>query len=272
LNYITVAVLATAAGLALAPGATAAPASAADLDCADFSSQRAAQLYFLRHGGPGSDPDRLDADNDGIACDANPCPCYYGRSLPESSPTPSPAPRPQPRPRPRNRRQTIKSRIIDVVDGDTIKVRTLEPTRKPIYTVRLIGIDTPETRKPGTPVECGGREATSSAFRWSFERPRDTDGDHLVDTRGGLGRRVVLVTDPSQGLYDRYHRLLAYVTLRDGASLNVFQIGRGWSRVYVFRKPFTRLAAFRKAQKRASRRDLGAWALCSGHFHTPAKG
>jgi len=57
-------------------------ASAGDKDCADFRSQRAAQLFFLRHGGPRYDPDRLDADNDGIACEDNPCPCYYKKRLP----------------------------------------------------------------------------------------------------------------------------------------------------------------------------------------------
>jgi Excalibur calcium-binding domain len=57
-------------------------ASAGDKDCPDFHSQRAAQFFFLRHGGPRYDPDRLDADNDGIACEDNPCPCYYKKHLP----------------------------------------------------------------------------------------------------------------------------------------------------------------------------------------------
>jgi hypothetical protein len=51
-------------------------ASAADMDCADFATQKAAQTFFLNHGGPGSDPHRLDYDGDGIACESNPCPCY----------------------------------------------------------------------------------------------------------------------------------------------------------------------------------------------------
>src|SRR4051794_10003434 len=45
-------------------------AAAADLDCADFSSQAEAQESLL----PG-DPYGLDGDNDGIACEDNPCPC-----------------------------------------------------------------------------------------------------------------------------------------------------------------------------------------------------
>ncbi|MBS1895189.1 MAG: excalibur calcium-binding domain-containing protein [Actinobacteria bacterium] len=52
------------------------------MDCADFSSQRSAQIFFLKHGGPRYDPDRLDADHDGIACEDNPAPYYYGKRLP----------------------------------------------------------------------------------------------------------------------------------------------------------------------------------------------
>jgi hypothetical protein len=58
-------------------------AAAADKDCADFPSQRAAQIFFLKHGGPKHDPDRLDGDNDGVACEDNPCPCYRKKHLPQ---------------------------------------------------------------------------------------------------------------------------------------------------------------------------------------------
>jgi len=74
------------AALAIVLGAmsvvSAAPASASDRDCSDFATQKAAQLFFLRHGGPRSDPHRLDADHDGVACESLPCPCYRKRRLP----------------------------------------------------------------------------------------------------------------------------------------------------------------------------------------------
>jgi hypothetical protein len=57
-------------------------AIASDKDCKDFRTQRAAQIFFLKHGGPRQDPDRLDADNDGVACEDNPCPCYRKKHLP----------------------------------------------------------------------------------------------------------------------------------------------------------------------------------------------
>lgn len=60
---------------------TAASAQRRDMDCADFSSQKSAQKFFLKHGGPRYDPDRLDADHDGIACEDNPAPYLYRRHL-----------------------------------------------------------------------------------------------------------------------------------------------------------------------------------------------
>ncbi len=72
--YRLVAVAATAVALAL-PSA----APAADKDCSDFNSWRAAQKFFKKHGGPRYDPHRLDADNDGVACEN-----YQG--YPEGSP------------------------------------------------------------------------------------------------------------------------------------------------------------------------------------------
>ncbi|GAA4801956.1 excalibur calcium-binding domain-containing protein [Nocardioides caeni] len=68
---------------------TGSAAVAADRDCGDFSSQRAAQIFFLNNGGPQSDPHRLDSDGDGVVCESNPGPYYYGTSLPDA-PTPQP--------------------------------------------------------------------------------------------------------------------------------------------------------------------------------------
>ncbi|MET0558432.1 MAG: excalibur calcium-binding domain-containing protein [Solirubrobacterales bacterium] len=76
-----VAVLLAVAALAALAFAGAPAASAGDKDCADFLSQRAAQTFFLKHGGPRYDPHRLDGDDDGIACEDNPCPCSWRQHL-----------------------------------------------------------------------------------------------------------------------------------------------------------------------------------------------
>ncbi|MEA2430668.1 MAG: micrococcal nuclease, partial [Thermoleophilaceae bacterium] len=49
------------------------------------------------------------------------------------------------------------ARVVRVVDGDTLRVSLDGRSRS----VRLLGIDTPETHRPGTPVECGGPQATA---------------------------------------------------------------------------------------------------------------
>ena len=93
------------------------------------------------------------------------------------------------------------ARVDRVVDGDTLKVRLADGRRQ---RVRLIGIDTPETKKPDTPVQCGGPQATAAMRR-------------LVLDRSGRGLGVVLVRDPTQDAQDRFGRRLAYVDLSSGA-------------------------------------------------------
>ncbi|HWM63883.1 MAG TPA: excalibur calcium-binding domain-containing protein [Solirubrobacterales bacterium] len=79
---------------ALCMAAIGAPAAhAIDYDCSNFANQAEAQEYLL----PG-DPHRLDADNDGIACESLPCPCSYGAPyVPPSPPPPPPVEAPAPR-------------------------------------------------------------------------------------------------------------------------------------------------------------------------------
>jgi endonuclease YncB( thermonuclease family) len=220
--------------LALVALASVAPSAiAADRDCTDFDTQREAQAYFENRG-PG-DPDRLDADDDGQACDSPPSGGGGGGGGGGGNSSPAPAPAPA-------RAQTIKARVTSVVDGDTIKVRPLEATQRPRYTVRLIGIDTPEVYGG---IECGGRQA--SAYM-----------KQLV-TR----RRVRLRTDPTQDTFDRYDRLLAYVKLSGGPDPALAQLRASWAEVYVYGgNPFQRVRAFRAAQRSARTADRGIWGPC----------
>lgn len=205
----------------------AVPAHAADKDCGDFVSQEAAQIFFLNNGGPTSDPHNLDSEGDGVACESNPAPYYYGKVLPDGSTASKPT--------------TIRqrARVVKVVDGDTLTVRLAGGARRK---VRLIGIDTPEVY--GT-VECGGKRASASMRRLA---PR--------------GTRVVLVSDPTQDKVDRYGRLLRYV-LKSGRDINRAQVSRGWAPVYVYNhNPFRRVATYRKAQLQAKAANRGIWRMC----------
>jgi micrococcal nuclease len=220
-----------AALTATAALAGAGPARAAT--CADFSDQAGAQ-----HAA-----NTRDGDGDGIYCEALPCPCARGGSGGGTAPPPQPVLR-----KPARR---IPARITSVVDGDTIHVRAADRS----YTVRLIGIDSPESHRPGRPVECGARRATAEMRRLAF-------------AADGRGRRVTLMTDPTQATYDRYGRLLAYVDTISGVDLQAAMLRSGLATVYVYHgKPFQRLARFRKAQSQARVSTRGVYSQCDGDFH-----
>jgi micrococcal nuclease len=142
--------------------------------------------------------------------------------------------------------------LTDVVDGDTVKVRLDGVTES----VRIIGIDTPESRRPGTPVECFAREATDAAERLLPE-----------------GSSVWLEPDPTQDTRDRYGRLLAHVWLADGRLFAETMIRDGYGIHYVYDGiPSSHAARLAAAQVDAERAESGLWAAdtCAGDPHTPA--
>lgn|GEM_PF-6992133 len=88
--------------------------------------------------------------------------------------------------------------VVRVVDGDTIDIRDDNRGR---LRIRVLGIDTPETKKPGYTIGCWGPQATQFAV------------DELLE------QRVALITDPTQDTNDRYGRTLAYlVKATDGTT------------------------------------------------------
>lgn len=219
-------VLTLAASLVVVLGGAGTSSAAADRDCGDFATQAAAQQYFLSLGGPAVDPDRLDADGDGVVCESNPCPCSTAQHLSDGGGS-----------QPVVRRQ--HARIVHVTDGDTVVVRI---GGGPKVRVRLLGIDTPEVYGQ---VECGGPQASALAKRLL---PR--------------GTRVTLVSDPSQANKDRYGRLLRYV-MKGTKDIGRAQLVSGWARVYVYaHHPFRRVRTYRAAATAARNHDRGIWGHC----------
>jgi micrococcal nuclease len=127
--------------------------------------------------------------------------------------------------------------VVRVVDGDTIEARiggTLED-------VRYIGVDTPETVKPDTPVQCFGPRA--SAFN-----------HHLVEHR-----RLRLVFGVERR--DIYGRLLAYAYL-GRRFVNATLVRRGLARTLTI-PPNDRFAhPLRRLELRAARSGRGLWGHC----------
>jgi endonuclease YncB( thermonuclease family) len=147
----------------------AAPASARDYDCGDFSTQAQAQKYML----PG-DPYRLDSDGDGVACESLPCPCSTARPGGGRPPAPPKAAR-------------FMARVTGVVDGDTIDVRKIGGG---VQRIRILGIDTPEVYGG---VECGGRVASALMKRLARGKVRIAT-DPRQPKRDRYGRLLAYVT------------------------------------------------------------------------------
>ncbi|HEX5744558.1 MAG TPA: thermonuclease family protein [Candidatus Saccharimonadales bacterium] len=125
------------------------------------------------------------------------------------------------------------------IDGDTIAV----DMNGHVESVRFIGIDTPETHKPDTPVQCWGPEA--SAY-----------------TQALIGRsKVRLASDALSTNRDRYGRLLRYVYLPDGTLVNRELVLDGQAFYYPY-FPFGKSAVFGAAQEAAMAARKGIWSAC----------
>ena len=142
----------------------------------------------------------------------------------------------------------LRARVVRAVDGDTLKVSV----GGRLESVRVLGIDTPETHRPGTPIECGGPEASAHLER-------------LLPA----GTSVVLEADASQDRVDRYGRLLAYVRMPGGRLAEEEQLRAGWAESYVYGgRPVARFGTFRDAEAAARGARRGVWGLCGGDFHS----
>jgi micrococcal nuclease len=128
--------------------------------------------------------------------------------------------------------------VTQVFDGDTIQVNmggTLER-------IRMIGVDTPETHKPGAPVQCFGPQASDYTKK-------------LLTNQA-----VRLEADPTGDNRDRYDRLLRYVYFNE-ALVNKQLIEQGYGFAYIS-FPFTKKVEFMQAQFAASGQKRGLWAAC----------
>jgi len=132
--------------------------------------------------------------------------------------------------------------VTKVVDGDTIVVNLggLEKT------VRLIGIDTPETVDPRRPVGCFGKEASNKA-------------KELLS-----GKEIILQKDVSDT--DKYQRLLRYIFLPtpEGAVLfvNDYLVREGYAKVLTFPPDVKYNERFRQAETEARENNRGLWGRC----------
>ena len=135
--------------------------------------------------------------------------------------------------------------VTRVVDGDTIDIRIAGREER----VRLIGIDTPETRKPNSPIECYGPEASA------FTAALLPVGTQVRIERDTVGR-------------DDYGRLLGYVHLVDATGrpttfVNLEIVRTGHATPLSIGPNDTFAGDFAAAARAAEAADLGLWSACS---------
>jgi len=132
--------------------------------------------------------------------------------------------------------------IDDVIDGDTVDVLIDGRTER----IRLIGIDTPETKKHNSPIECFGPEA--SAF---------TELLLPVGTPVYIERDIVNRDD--------YGRILGYVyRANDGIFVNYELMRQGFAQPMSIPPNEAFAELFADAARAAEADNAGIWAACSG--------
>jgi len=135
------------------------------------------------------------------------------------------------------RAATATYRVIEVIDGDTIVVARDGRTD----TVRILGVDTPETKHPTKGVECFGPEASA------------------YTTRRLLGARVRLEDDVVHR--DVYGRRLSYVYV-DGRSFDDELVRRGFARFLVIQPNVRHARDLLRSELDARRHHRGLWGAC----------
>jgi micrococcal nuclease len=134
-------------------------------------------------------------------------------------------------------KQNTLYKVNYIYDGDTISI--LYKGRQ--KTIRLLGIDTPETVDPRKPVQCFGEQAS-------------------LKTKELLNNRSIsLVFNLNREQKDKYNRYLGYVYRDDGLDINRYLIEHGYAREYTYGKPYERQKEFRKLEKQAKERSIGLW-------------
>lgn len=142
-------------------------------------------------------------------------------------------------------------RVVYVSDGDTFGIASRQAAGD-VDVVRVLSLDTPETKKPFSPKECYGQQASARA-------------EKLL-----AGKQVWLQGDPAAGTRDRYNRRLAHVWLPDGRLFAKVMVRGGYGRYdWIRGRWLIHDKAVRAAQDRARAAGAGLWTKCGGDGHRP---
>ncbi len=137
--------------------------------------------------------------------------------------------------------ETKKYLVVKIIDGDTIEIEGGQH-------IRYIGIDTPETVNPNSPVECFGKEASNK-------------NKELVE-----GKMVKLEKDVSET--DKYGRLLRYVWVGD-VFVNDYLVKEGYANSSSYSPDIKYQNQFLASESRAREGNKGLWGSCNSETVQP---
>ncbi len=155
--------------------------------------------------------------------------------------------------------KAVKTKVVEVLEGDTIVVEIPQKNRENVkniqnsktvsvntqnettWTVRLIGVDTPESR----------------ASLYIDEAPFGKESLAYITERLSQNKEIILIFD--EHLFDKFDKHLAYIYFPSGECLNVTLLkeGYGWIRKHAFDIKFEK--DFEKAQGKARSKAKGIW-------------
>lgn len=138
--------------------------------------------------------------------------------------------------------RVIIATVVEVIDGDTVDLSIAGHRQR----VRLIGVDTPETKHPRKPVECYGHEAT-------------------VFTESLLAHGIEVRLERDSEARDAYDRLLVYVYRNsDDMFINLELVRKGFARPLIIEPNLTYADKFTAAARYAQANNWGLWQACRG--------
>lgn len=149
---------------------------------------------------------------------------------------------------------TETSRVVDVVDGDTVDVRVDGETE----TIRLVGVDTPETSGAVSPSEFGFEDTPSVR---ACLRSEAIEATQYVEQRVE-GQQVTLTADPNTDNRGSFGRLLRYVSVSNQSTVNQELVEQGYARVYTA-SDFSNKGAYLAAEQEAREAGRNVWS-CGG--------
>jgi|GEM_PF-1728812 len=161
----------------------------------------------------------------------------------------------KPQEKPKQKSQNANPRyywhkVTKVVDGDTVKAMVDGKEES----IRIIGMDSPESVDPRKTVQCFGVEASSKANEFLSSK------------------WIQLESDSSQGNRDKYNRLLRYVWFDKGTDFGRRMIEEGYAHEYTYNTPYSKQTQYKSTYKIAQNSKKGLWSpsTCNGQKEKPA--